>query len=144
MHCEVPPQGFTVTFAIDMPRAARRHLEAADQLSRTRRRDVAGYLYGLAAECAVKAMMRDAGIRMPTDLARRENPLYAHFPELQTLLRDALRGRRGTPLLSFIQSDAFMNNWDTRMRYSHGRDINDQWISTWANQARQVVAAIGT
>jgi hypothetical protein len=133
-----------MAYAIDMQAAARRHLAAANTLASADRRDVAGYLYGIAAECAIKAMMREAGFRLPSPQTRRDNPFFAHFPELRTILRDLLQGRRGTPLLGFIQDDAFMNNWSTRMRYSHGRDIHENWISVWASQARQAVASIGT
>ena len=133
-----------MAFSIDMSAAARRHLQAADELAKGDRKDVAGYLYGIAGECAIKAMMRYAGLRFPRDLSRRDHPYFAHFPELRTMLRDMLRGRRGTLLMTYIQNDAFMNNWSTRMRYSHGRDIRPQWIAAWAEQARQAVAAMDT
>jgi hypothetical protein len=134
----------TMAFSINMSAAARRHLMAAEELAAGRRRDVAGYLYGIAAECAIKAMMVDAGLRPSPDPSRRHDPFFAHFPELRTMLRDALKGRRGTPLISYIQNDAFMNNWSTRMRYSDGKDILPRWIDAWAEQARQAVASIGT
>src|SRR5271165_4857767 len=63
-----------MAFAIDMPAAARRHLLAADTLVQGPRRDVAGYLYGIAAECAIKAMMIDAGLRPSAGSPRREDP----------------------------------------------------------------------
>ncbi len=128
---------------MDMGAAARRHLVAADFLAAPGgRKDVAGYLYGIAAECAVKAMMIEAGLRPRID--RRDGPFYEHFPDLRTSLRDTLHGRKGTPLISFIYNDAFMNNWSTDMRYSHGKDIDVRWIDAWAGQARQAVASIGT
>ena len=71
-----------MAFGIDMPAAARRHLYAAEILATEQRPDVAGYLYEIAAECAIKAMMSDAGIAIPTDLSRdADHPYYAHFPE---------------------------------------------------------------
>ena len=133
-----------MAFQIDMRAAARRHLQAAEALAGGHRRDVAGYLFGIAAECALKAMMIDAGLRPSSPPHRRDDPFFAHFPDLRTLLRDALQGRRGTPLTNYVQNDAFLNNWSTRMRYSHGRDIQDQWIVAWATQARDAVSAIGT
>ena len=45
----------------DMPAAARRHIEAADALVDGFRPDVAGYLYGIAAECAIKSMIWTPG-----------------------------------------------------------------------------------
>lgn len=124
--------------------AARRHLLAADALMVASRHDVAGYLYGIAAECAIKAMMLDAGIRPRSEHRTPGDPFFAHFPDLRTLLRDSLQGRRSAPLAGYIQNDAFMNNWSTRMRYSHGREVKNLWVKAWAQQARQAVAAIGT
>jgi hypothetical protein len=115
-----------MAFATDMPAAARRHLLAAEILAAGHRRDVAGYLYGIAAECAVKAMMSEVGFRPSPEAARRTDPFFAHFPELRTMLRDAPQLRKGTPMHRFIQNDSFMNQWSTRMRYSHGKDIQKQ------------------
>lgn len=131
-----------MAFTIDMPAAARRHLLAANSLATGPRRDVAGYLYGLAAECAIKAMMLDA--RLPPDNYNSRGPLFQHFPELRTSLRDILQGRMGTPLVNFIFNDKFMNNWSTKMRYSDGKQILNGWIEDWADHARQAVASIGT
>lgn len=127
-----------------MPAAARRHLLAAEELNAGRRHDVAGYLYGIAAECAVKAMMLEAGMRPISEHSSAGDPFFAHFPDLRTMLRDHLRGRRSSPLAVYIQNDAFMNNWSTRMRYSHGREVKIRWVAEWAQQAKQAVAAIGT
>lgn len=133
-----------MTFTVSLPAAAHRHLDAAEVLSETHRRDVAGYLYGLAAECAVKAMLIDTGWPPELNNRRNDNPLYAHFPELRTLLRDTLRGRKAAPLLALINNDAFMNHWSITMRYSDGREIDDRWITSWARDARQVISCIGT
>jgi hypothetical protein len=135
---------YAMAFAIDLPAAARRHLVAADALAKGGHHGVAGYLYGLAAECAVKALMREAGLLPHPSASRRDNPFFAHFPELHTMLRDKLQRRRGTPLYFLIQNDAFMNHWSTRMRYSHGRDIRKSWIDQWATEAREAVACMGT
>jgi hypothetical protein len=82
--------------------------------------------------------------QFPTGAMRKENPFYAHFPELRTMLRDFIRGRSGSPLVNYILDDRFMREWSTKMRYSHGKDIREQWIQDWATQARQIVASIGT
>ncbi len=86
--------------------------------------------------------MREAGL-IPQD-RRREDPFYAHFPELQTMVRDRMAGRRGGPLLRFIEDQAFMHHWDTDMRYCNASEIQDTWVEDWQSQARNVVAAIGT
>lgn len=52
------------TYASDMRRTAYRHLAAAEHLyTSTDRQDVAGYLFGIAAECAFKQIMIDSGMR---------------------------------------------------------------------------------
>ena len=53
-----------MAYKSNYPAAARRHLDAADApYGPERRRVVAGYLYGIAAECALKALMKEAGLR---------------------------------------------------------------------------------
>lgn len=133
-----------MAYACDMRAAAYRHWEAAEELAVGKRRDVAGYLYGIAAECGIKAMMIDINIRPLPNAERREDPFYAHFPDLRTMLRSRLAGRLAGPLWQFISNDAFMNHWSTDMRYSHGRDVTDAWVTAWAAQARQVISSIGT
>lgn len=116
---------------------------AATELDAGPRRDVAGYLYGIAAECAIKAMMLDVGMR-PDSETSSGDPFFVHFPKLKTMVRDGLQGRRGTPLLKYIEDDSFLSNWAIRMRYCHGREIDSRWVDQWAKQAKQAVADIGT
>ena len=129
---------WAMAFDHNLPKAAFRNLEAAEILANGTRRDVAGYLYGIAAECAVKAMVEDV------PHLRRDEIFFAHFPELRTLLRDALGRRTPRPLLAFIQDDSFLNNWNVKMRYADARQILDKWVTTWAEQARHAVNAMGT
>lgn len=133
-----------MAFAPNMPAASRRHCLAADHLTEGGRDDVAGYLYGISAECAVKAMMLAAGLRPLPATERRSDPFYAHFPELRTMLRDRLQGRQGTVLRRFIEDNKFMAQWDTKMRYCKGSDIDKKWVKAWKDQAHQIVAAIDT
>jgi len=132
-----------MAYTPNLPAAARRHLLAADILfNEGNRPDVAGYLYGISAECAIKAMMIEAGMR-PKEI-RKEDPFYAHFPQLKTMLRDNQFGRNGAILNRFIHDDNFFSQWNTDMRYSHGNEINQKWIDSWKSQAKYVVDCIGT
>lgn len=127
----------------DMRSAARRHLLAADILFKQgSRRDVAGYLYGIAAECAIKSMMLDAGQRPIEN--KKDDPFFAHFPQLLTMLRDSQIGRKGAVLHRFISNDNFFSQWDTKMRYCKGAEIEDKWIDNWKAQACEAVNCIGT
>jgi len=128
----------------NLAKSARRHLIAADALAATDRKDVAGYLYGVAAECAVKAMMQQAGIQPLSPAERRADPYYLHYPHLASVLRDRLKGRVSMPLLQIVNNDQFMSRWNTDMRYSSGSDIKKKWVSDWGVQAKQAVNLMGT
>lgn len=99
----------------------------------TDRPDVAGYLFGLAAECAVKAM----ATTLPS--IRRDEIFYQHFPDLRSLLRDALEGRAAQPLLRLLAHDGFMNGWHVAMRYARAADLKSLPIATWRAQAARAV-----
>jgi hypothetical protein len=131
-----------MTYNPNLSAAARRHIEAADALYTGARRDVAGYLYGIAAECAIKAMMIEVGLR-PSNRSK-DDPFWAHFPELRTLLRDSLSRRNTTTLRCFVENDNFFSQWDIAMRYCKGNEIQEKWIAQWKAQAREVVDSIGT
>lgn len=130
-----------MAFSPNMKAAAQRHLNAAEELNIGHRRDVAGYLYGIAAECAVKAMMIEAGFR-PTGV--RGDPFHLHFPHLRTALLDSLEGRRAAPLTHLAMNSALFSHWAIEMRYCKGDEILAAWVDIWAGQARQAVASIGT
>jgi len=128
-----------------MAAAARRHLQAADILCEDpgHRKDVAGYLYGIAAECAIKQMV----IPLPLPVPQSKDAIfYAHFPELRTLIRDVLQGRNRNvrPLSLFVFNNSFMNNWHISMRYADARQIRVDWVNAWKQQAKDAVGAMGT
>ena len=135
-----------MSYSIDYRRAARRHLEAAEKLSsaRPKRQDVAGYLYGISAELAVKEVMRDSGMRPLAVTNRRDDPFYAHYPELKTMLRDKAFGRRHGELRRIADDSRLMQNWDITMRYAPATDIQADWVQRWAEQARELVSRMDT
>ena len=139
-----------MAYSMDLRAAAYRHLHAADALVKNepdrnaQHRSVSGYLYGIAAECAVKALLEQAGMRPRVQAQRQDDPLFAHFPELRSMLRDLPAGRLSGPIVRFIFDDSFMHHWNTKMRYAPGSDVQADWVATWQEQARQVVACIDT
>jgi len=119
--------------------AAHRHKQAADclydgEISR-RRRDVAGYLYGLAAECALKEILRRSHSRI---LADYPDTLRAHFPHIKTGIRDTAFGRHATRLQRFCGT-GFMQEWDITMRYAHRRDVSDARVTQWRADATAAI-----
>lgn len=123
----------------DLANAAQRHLEAAKLLDREfpqGRRDVAGYLYGMAAECALKQIMWRSGMREQKD--KKNDPFYLHFPELKTALRVSASGRFQAQLLRYANDSRLMRDWSVKMRYAHSSDVLEKPIDEWAKQARDL------
>jgi len=130
----------------DFSNSAKRHLRAADELhglssggSQPGCKAVAGYLFGLSGELAVKAMMRDSGMKPLTGDCRRDDPFFAHFPELKSRLLDTLAGRRSGELRKIAEAAALFQNWDTDMRYAPTADIAPAWVEAWKTSAHDLV-----
>jgi hypothetical protein len=131
--------------------AAKRHLRAANELqimttagAQPGCKAVAGYLFGLAGELAVKVMMRDSGMTPLSEALRRDDPFYAHFPELKSRLRDTAKGRRAGELRIIAETAALFQYWDTDMRYAPTDDIKDVWIDAWKTNAHDLVNQMET
>lgn len=125
-----------------MRASAYRHLEAGSSLKNTKRIDVAGYLFGLAAESAFKQLMLASGMRPLPVERRRDDPFYAHFEELKGMLRDSAYGRLVTELRRYAESDSFMQHWDIAMRYSDGKDIRSPWVDRWEADAKTIIGTM--
>ena len=138
-----------MAYSQDMKNAARRHLRAAqvlhvqagagDQPGCTA---VAGYLFGLAGELAVKELMRNSGMTPLPQEQRRDDPFFAHFPELKTLLSTA-KGRRSEELRRFSEDSSLFQNWDIAMRYAPAKDIKTNWVERWRVSAERLIERMG-
>ena len=98
--------------------------------------------YGVAAECALKQIMRESGIRPLPPEQRRDDPYYAHFPTLKTMLCDNIHGRRQGELRGYAEDDNLMSEWDTDMRYAPGREITERRVDRWREHASRLVHAM--
>src|SRR5215471_1273537 len=105
-----------MAYSQDMRKSARRHLKAAQILhvqngagDQPGCKAVAGYLFGLAGELALKELMRDSGMTPLTPAERRDDPFFAHFPELKTLLSTA-KGRRSGELRRFSEDSSLFQH----------------------------------
>lgn len=135
-----------MAYRIDLLGAARRHFRSGSELhglasagAQPGCKAVAGYLFGLSGELAVKAMMRDSGMTSVPGQARRDDPYYAHFPQLKELLKDMTSGRRQGQLRSVAESKSLFQYWDTQMRYAPTEDIQDAWIAAWRASAKELI-----
>ena len=126
-------------FTLDMTKAAHRNWAAAERLRSAEAPDrtTAGYLYGIAAECAIKALYR--GIPWTTD--SRDGPVYAHFPQLKSKLRDAISGRGAAQLARFTDQH-YMEGWAIEIRYSNGSRPDAITLENWRTHANNARAAL--
>jgi hypothetical protein len=129
--------------------AARRHLRAAVELHQVASagaqpgcRAIAGYLFGLCGELALKATMIDSGMRPGQVAERRDDPFFAHFPELKDRLLDTAYGRREGELRRFAEDASLFQNWHTKMRYAPTSDIKEAWVAAWRASAEALIVTM--
>ncbi len=134
-----------MAYAQDLWGAAGRHFRAAQILHEQSGPGaqpgclaVAGYLFGIAGELAVKQMMRDSGIKPLSPDERRTDPLFAHFPMLKTMLATA-QGRRAGELRQLSEDSRLFQNWDITMRYARTTDIDAAWVNEWRASAEELI-----
>lgn len=139
-------RAFGVGYQRDLKSAARRHLRAAQMLyescaagAQPGCRAVAGYIFGLAGELAVKHMMRESGMEELPASERRNDPFFAHFPALKSLLADKIQGRRDGELRRIAEDSRLFQCWATDMRYAPTTDILGTWVDAWKRSAEELV-----
>jgi len=138
-----------MAYGQDFLSSARRHLTAADQLYSDDKhamgpgnRAVAGYLFGIAGELALKQLMKVSGMKQLCTSQHRGDPFYAHFPQLKSQLRDTLCGRRSGELLVHAKNNRLFEHWSTDMRYAPTTDVKSEWTEAWKAQAKSLVDAM--
>lgn len=132
-------------YSHDLRKSALRHLRAGQVLyEREGPGDqpgcsaVAGYLFGIAGELAIKELMRMSGMWPRDASGGGENPFYAHFPSLKNMLTVA-QGRRAGELRQLGDDPRFFQNWDIRMRYAPATDVKEEWVAAWKGSAEEVI-----
>lgn len=122
-----------------MTKAAHRNWAAAERSKNAAAPDrtTAGYLYGIAAECAVKALFRN----IPWTTDNKDGVVYAHFPQLKTKLRDAISGRGASQLARFTDQ-RFLEGWAIDIRYSDGTSPTDATLEKWRSDSETARAEL--
>ena len=139
-----------MAYSRDMRKAAHRHLRAAQILhgqigagDQPGCKAVAGYLFGLAGELAVKELMRDSGMHTLPQAERRDDPFFAHFPELKTMLSTA-KGRRSEELRKLSEDSSLFQDWDIAMRYAPTKEIKANCVDRWKISAELLIERMET
>jgi hypothetical protein len=135
-----------MAYGTDLQNAARRHLLGAHILhdqstpgAQPGCKALAGYVYGLAAELAIKEIMRQSGIPRLAPDKRKSDPYWKHFPDLKDLLALQLRGRREGELRKYVEDKNLFANWSIGMRYARTDDVNPAWIAKWKKSAEDLI-----
>ncbi len=123
------------TYGPDGRSAARRHYEDATRLETAKRYDNAGYLYGLATECGLKALLLDSNVR-------HDDPaIWSHFPALKDLAAQAVRTRASAKLLSLIEGVG-LTEWHVSMRYAKTGAVSATRVQEWREKALRCLLAL--
>jgi len=116
------------------PEAARRLFEDGNFLRDKQRFATACHLYGLAAECALKACMQ----AIPG--SARELP-RKHLPELANDARRWLNRKRHRGLLILLTKKDYMDGWDIQNRYLAAACLTDDKCTQFRDHALRTLEA---
>ena len=117
-----PPPAFgdnaPMTRPADFTDAHRRHWEDAELLFDAGRWANADHLYGVSAECGLKAIMRDLGMEMDAK-GRPEKQYREHMPKLWSAFKDFAQNRDGGAYLASLPDDEPFDDWSIDDRYAN-------------------------
>lgn len=97
--------------------AAIRHFVDGDTLRAAMRSANADHLYGLAAECALKAVMVGLGMQVTNKGAPRDHAHKVHMPELWMAFQSFAEGRLASRYLEPLSHRNPFDDWKVDQRY---------------------------
>lgn len=115
-----------MTYPADFADAHRRHLEDAELLFENARWANADHLYGLSAECGLKAIM----LRLEMDVddvsgEPREPKHKQHLPKLWRVFENFAREHGGGRYVDLLSGHRRFKNWSINNRYARRRNFQD-------------------
>ena len=113
--------------------AALRHSKDSDLLADSGRFQGAGYLIGLAVECAIKSAISETR-------PAAEAP-QMHLPKLVEGAKRTLNGRNAHRLFSVLQMTDFMKSWSIDIRYARDGLVDEAQFRRWRKDANRALAA---
>ena len=121
----------------DFVDAHRRHWKDAKLLYGGERWPNADHLYGLSAECGLKAVMqrlrRELGL--PADLPKK---YLKHVRELWPMFEDFAREREGGRYLQLLPDDRPFADWSIGDRYAHRKHFDQGRVGSHRKAARRI------
>jgi hypothetical protein len=119
-----------------MKEAATRHYADGKKLQDAKSFNNAGYHFGFAAECATKHLLLNSGVRGD------ETVIWVHFPELRALAKLASNSRSEMRLYALMNCESFMQEWNTKMRYSAGSAVTQGRAEKWREDADKLMGLL--
>lgn len=127
-----------MTHPADFADAHRRHLEDAELLFGNARWANANHLYGLSAECGLKAVMRALG--MPVDAGGKPSPKYMRrLPRVWPEFLDFVAGRSDMPAARTFPGGERFGDWSIEDRYAHRRWFQRDNVETHRRAAQGIL-----
>lgn len=130
-HVTEQDRGMSNTcFPADFPDAMDRHWQDAELLHTNQRLANADHLYGLAAECGLKALLEQDGNRIEGRTRRHINQIWGECGSLAV-------GRAGATSDFNPEVNPF-HDWRIDDRYAHRRSIGSEQLQRHRSGAEQV------
>jgi hypothetical protein len=101
----------------DFRDASARHFEDAELLLGHPREANADHLFGLSAECSLKAVMLALGMAVNTDGAPADRGHKVHMPELWAAFQSFAEGRLASRYLEPLDKSNPFSDWAVDQRY---------------------------
>ena len=127
-----------MTHPADFADAHGRHWEDAELLFDRKRWANADHLYGLSAECGLKAVMRSLG--MPVDAGEKPRGKYMqHMPGLWPVFLDFVDRRSDMPAARTIPDGECFRDWSIHDRYAHRQWFRRDNVETHRRGAQEIL-----
>ena len=120
-----------MTYSADFGDSHRQHWTDAELLFASSRWLNADQLYGISAECGLKALM--PALSMPLE-KKHVDVIWPHF----ALFASSAQGRVGARFVVLLPSGAPFANWSIKDRYAHSRHFSCAGTVPHQIAARQV------
>lgn len=129
----------TPTWSVDFLDAHQRHWTDAEILNEQNRLANADHLYGMSAECGLKAVMEKLG--MPVDsLGPTDKRYKVHINVLWTRFKSFASGRLDSTLVSLLPDTDPFDDWDVNQRYANKTYFTRSWVQQHRSGAERVRA----
>jgi len=135
------PRGERVS--VDYLDSAERHRTDAEHLFKSERWPNADQLYGLAAECGLKAIMQALGMLLRPDGAPQEAKYRVHVDKLWGEFLTFANGISGMAYASLLPQDCPFQDWSIEQRYHHSAAIPRERVAAHRAATKQVFDALG-